>query len=149
MSYISELIGGLNELRGHAEARMRGTCKIERVVGTTVDDTGKEVAVIESVYDGKCYIRYPGLAFESTFDSAGVTVTQSRVVARIPFGPVIAVDDVITIVSDPDAPHLAGATLRVASIDDQSQSTAQRLLCEDNQKGVKVNEPQDIQDSDD
>src|SRR5699024_8156291 len=147
------LIDGLGELRSLVEDRMRGTCKIERVVGTTVDDDGKEVNVREQVYpdpewpaehphaDGKCYLRYPGLAFESTSDSVGVTVTQSRIVARIPFGPVIAVDDVITVLSDPDTPHLAGATLRVASIDDQSQATAQRLLCEDNQKGVRINEP--------
>ncbi len=141
MTFANELIAGLTELRGLAEERMRGTCRIARVVGTTVGDYGEEVPVWEAVYEGKCYLRYPGLAFESTFDSVGVTVTQSRVVARIPFGPVIAVDDVITVLSDPDTPHLAGATLRVASIDDQSQATAQRLLCEDNQKGVKINEP--------
>ena len=141
MTFANELIAGLTELRRHAEERMRGTCRIARVVGTTVGDYGEEVPVWETVYEGKCYLRYPGLAFESMFDSVGVTVTQSRLVARIPVGAGSFVADVITVLSDPDTPHLAGATLRVASIDDQSQATAQRLLCEDNQKGVRINEP--------
>lgn len=92
------------------------------------------------VYAGKCYVRYPGLAFESNLDSVAVSVAQSRVVVRVPFGVAFRPGDVITVLSDPDTPHLAGTVLRVASIDDQSQSTAQRLLCEDNQSGLPAQE---------
>lgn len=85
---------------------------------------------------GPCYMRYPGLAFENEHDSQGVTIVQSRVVARLPFGVIFRPGDLITILSDPDNPQMVGTVLRVASIDDQSQATAQRLLCEDNQAGV-------------
>ena len=125
--------------RGRAafERRMRATCVVTRVDGVTEDENGYEVPNTVTVYEGPCYFRYPGLAFESNFDSVGVTIAQSRLVGRFPFGPVFMVDDFVTVISDPDTPHLAGTVMRVASIDDQSQATAQRLLLEDNQKGVK------------
>ena len=76
------------------------------------------------------------MAFETAYDSVGVAISQSRVVVRVPFGTVYRVGDRVTIVSDPDNPQLVGTVYRVASIDDMSQATAQRLLCEDNQAGV-------------
>lgn len=119
---------------------MRATCKVERPGERVPDGRGGETVEMLPVYTGKCYVRYPGLAFESTFDSVGVTVAQSRVVLRVPFGPTFRPGDVATILSDADTPHLAGTVLRVASIDDQSQATAQRLLCEDNQSGMPAQE---------
>lgn len=140
--------GVLRKGRAQTEKRMRATAIVVRKIGTTVDDYGREVPELKQVYpdpswpsdhphaDGKCYFRYPGLAHPSIFDSAGITITQSRVVGRFPFGPEFAVGDVVTIISDLDTPHLAGTELTVSSIDDQSQATAQRLLLDDNQKGV-------------
>lgn len=121
---------------------------IERKTGTTDDGRGGVVAVWEQVYPdlawpddhpdaaGPCYTRYPGLANESTFDSAGASVVQSKLVLRVPFGVAFRPGDRATILSDVDNPQMAGTVLRVASIDDMSQATAQRLLCEDNQAGV-------------
>lgn len=138
--------------RAKTESRMTSTAVVDRKVGTTVDDYGREVPELVRVYpdpswpddhphaDGKCYFRYPGLAFASTYDSVGVNITQSRVVGRFPFGPEFMVGDVVTIISDRETPHLAGAELTVASIDDQSQATAQRLVLDDNQKGVDEDE---------
>lgn len=112
-------------------------CRIVRVDGVTEDEDGYEVSNFVTVYEGPCYTRYPGLAHETSFDSIGVDVTQSRLIVFVPHGPVFAVGDVVTIVDDPNTPHLEGTVLPVASIDDQSHASAQRLLCQDNQKGVR------------
>lgn len=138
--------------REQTEARMTSTAVVHRKIGTEVDDYGVEVPKLKMIYpapswsddhphaDGKCYFRYPGLAFASVFDSVGVTVTQSKIVGRFPFGVEFAVGDVVTILHDQHTPHLAGTELTVSSIDDQSQATAQRLLLDDNQKGVDDDE---------
>lgn len=144
-----ELGEALAEMRADAISRMRATCIITRPTGKIVTDLeGNDTREMVQVYpdpswteehphaDGKCYLRYPGLAHEQSFDSQGTDVSQSRIVLRVPFGPVFRPGDVATITSDADTPHLTGTALRVASVDDQSQATAQRLLCEDNQSGV-------------
>lgn len=117
-------------------ARMRGTCTVTRPGAPVTDDDGVVTTPQPVIFEGPCYLRYPGLAFENEHDSQGVTIVQSRVVARLPFGTIFRPGDLITIESDPDNPQMVGTVLRVASIDDQSQATAQRLLCEDNQAGV-------------
>lgn len=142
------IASALPYLRGEAESRMRGTCLIDRLGATTTDDDGTVTRERDQVYPdpswpeghphgaGKCYVRYPGVAFEASPTSAGVTIVNSRVIVRIPFGVVIRPGDRVQIAADPDNPQLAGAVYRVASIDDQSQATAQRLLCDDAQAGV-------------
>lgn len=124
--------------RRRFKKRMRDTCIIERPGEKISDGRGGETVEMLLVYEGKCYLRYPGLAFETNHDLAGVNVVESRAVVRVPFGPVFRPDDVIEITASADTEHLVGTRLRVASIDDQSQATAQRLLCEDFQKGVKT-----------
>lgn len=105
--------------------------------GLPVDDGQGGVIVTQTViYEGPCYAEYPGIAFESKFEVAGAGGVQARNLVRVPFGVVFRPGDVVTIISSPTNPQLAGTVLRVASIDDQSQATAQRLLCEDNQAGV-------------
>ena len=116
--------------------RMRDSCSVVRP-GLPVDDgQGGVVPSSTPVYEGICYLRYPGLAQGAMLAAAGAGVAQSRIVVRVPFGPVFRPGDVVTILASLDTPHLAGTVLRVASIDDQSQAAAQRLLCEDNQSGV-------------
>lgn len=136
MNFGSALAVGLAELRVHAESRMRGTCVIERPAGTTTDDDGVVTATFETVYEGKCYTRYPGLAQEANREVGGATVVESRIVVRIPFGTIHRPGDRVTITADLDNPQLAGAVYRVESIDDQSQATAQRLLCSMPQSGA-------------
>lgn len=119
--------------------RMRATCTIRRVTGTTLDPlTGADVPVyaVPNVYAGPCYTRYPGLAFEQNPEAGGAVYTISRLVVRIPHGAQIRPGDLVTIDADPDNPQMAGTTVRVASAGDQSQASAQRLLCEDYQDGV-------------
>lgn len=134
--------------RAAFRARMRGTCVIRRFGDAVTDADGRVTAPSTQVYPdpawpaehpdsaGPCYVRYPGLAFEQNFESVGVTVVESRVVVRIPFGVVIRPKDEVEILADPDNPQLVGTRLLVASIDDQSQATAQRIVCRDRQAGV-------------
>lgn len=123
------------------ESRMRSRCKVERVKGTVVDDYGVEHPNVITVYESlPCYINYDGVPFESTYDSAGVSVVQGRVELVTLVDADVVIDDVVTVVSDPDNPSLVGAKYRAASQVPRSQGTRQRVLLEDNQKGVKVNE---------
>ena len=129
----------LEQARAAFLRRMRATCTIRRVTGTTLDPlTGADVPVyaVPNVYEGPCYTRYPGLAFEQNPEAGGAVYTISRLVVRIPHGAQVRPGDLVTIDADPDNPQMAGATVRVASADDQSQASAQRLLCEDYQAGV-------------
>lgn len=136
VNFGEQVAAGLAELRIHAESRMRGTCTIERPAGDAVtDDDGVVTRGFGEVYAGKCYTRYPGLAQEANREAGGTTITESRIVVRIPFGPICKPGDRVTITADLDNPQLAGAVYRVESIDDQSQATAQRLLCSDLQSG--------------
>lgn len=130
--------------RGRAmfEARYRGRCTVERATDDSeIDDYGRETPVVETIYeDLPCYVSYDGVPFESTYDSAGVTITQGRVELITAVGKNIVVDDVVTITSDPDSPELVGNSFRVASQVPRSQGTRQRVLLEDNQKGVWTND---------
>lgn len=137
MTFGTDLAAGLAELRIHAESRMRGTCTIDRPTGAQVtDDDGVVTSAFEQVYEGKCYTRYPGLAQEANREVGGATVVESRIVVRIPFGTIHKPGDRVTIVADLDNPQLAGDVYTVESVDNQSQATAQRLLCSDNQSGA-------------
>lgn len=140
-TFGDDLLSVLPELRAMAESRMRGTCTIRRPIpGQEELDPvlpGRVVPAYEPepIYADACYTRYPGLAHEQNPVFAGATDVVSRVIVRIKFGAIVRPGDVVTINSDPDNPQLVGTVLRVASIDDQSQATAQRLICEDFQAG--------------
>ena len=135
MNFADQIAVALSMGRELAEARMRGSCVIERRTGETVDDYGVVVPSWEAVYSGKSYVRYPGIAFEASREVAGATVTEARVVVRIPFGTQHRPGDRVTVTADPDNPHLVGDVYVVESVDSQSQATAQRLLCSDSQSG--------------
>lgn len=130
--------------RGRAafESRCRATCSIERSTGESViDDYGREYPEVIMVYDRlPCYLSYDGVPFESTYDLAGVSVTQGRIELVTATGRDIAVDDVVEVLEDPDNPLLVGTRYRVASRVPRSQATRQRVLLEDNQKGVDDDE---------
>jgi len=121
----------LPELRREAEERMRATCTIVRPGETETDADGNVTTPTTPVYAGKCYSRYPGLAFETNLNAQTVSVAQSKLVVRIPFGATIRPGDVVKFTADPHNPQLVGTRVVVTSIDDQSQATAQRLLCND------------------
>jgi hypothetical protein len=118
-----------------AESRMRATYRFTRESGEAVTDpnTGEVTHPDTVVYEGPAYSRYPGLAFEQSPEVGGAVFTISRLVIRCPFGPVFKPGDMGECLADPDNPQMVGARVRVESIDNQSQATAQRLLCSDPQ----------------
>lgn len=121
------------------DVRMRATCKITRPGDDLNEDDHGNVTPTETlVYEGKCYAHYPGLKFETNRESVGVRIAEYRAVVSIPFDPVIKEGDKVTIVADPDTPRLDGAVYQVATIDVQSQTTAQRLLCSGFHTGVNA-----------
>lgn len=140
------------DLREHARSRFeakrfRGQLLIETKGSQTTDKQGKVTTTWNTLYDGPFYARYPGLAWEQTPEVTGQTMAVSRIVIRIPFPersaafwkaspPKVPVGARLTVVSDPGNAQFAGTVLRVASIDDQSDATAQRLFCEDFQSGT-------------
>lgn len=126
----------LREDREYAESRMRGTCRITRPGPWVSDGAGGGSHVPTTVYEGRYYARYPGLAFEQNTEVAGGTAVVSRLVVRIPFGPICRPGDQVEVLTDPDNPQMVGVRLSVASVDDASQNTAQRLICNDFQGGV-------------
>lgn len=148
MTFGDDVATGLAELRAYAQTRMRASCTIIRPGAPVTDENGDVTTPSTQIYPdpswpedhplrrGPCYTRYPGLAFEQNADVGGASVVASRIVVRVPFGPICRPGDVVTITADPDNPQMVGARLQVASIDDQSQATAQRLLCVDYQAGV-------------
>ena len=129
---------------------MRGTCRITSAATTVTTDAAGDTSITPTtIYEGPVYMRYPGVPHEQTPEVAGATVALSRILVRIPFPhsgvgqwfvtpPTVRPGQVVEVLSDPDNPQLVGTRVRVASIDDQSQATAQRLLCEDFQAGVAM-----------
>jgi len=136
------LTATLARARARFELRMRARCEVVRMVGPpVVDDDGVERPNVVTVYESlPCYISYDGVPFESTYDSVGVSVVQGRVELVTQVDADVKGDDVITIVSDPDNPSLVGARFRAASQVSRSQGARQRVLLEDNQRGVKGSE---------
>jgi hypothetical protein len=113
---------------------MRGTYMVDRPGAATLDEeTGDTVCPATRVYSGRGYARYPGLAFERTPEAGAQVIVLARMVVRLPHGIVYLPGDVVTCSADPDNPGMVGKVLRVGSVDDQSQATAQRLLCDDYQ----------------
>lgn len=116
--------------------RMRATVRIERPGEPVTGADGRVTTPRTTLYEGRGYTRYPGLAFEQNPEVGGATLTLSRILVRVPHGIQYRPNDVVTIVADPDNPQMAGTELQVQSSDDQSQATAQRLLCSDPQSGA-------------
>lgn len=115
--------------------RMRGLYLVIRPGDPVTDENGDVTYPFAVVHDGKGYTRYPGIPFEQNADVGGALVARSRAVIRIPFGPIVRPGDLVYVRSDPDNPQLVGTIVRVGSIDDQSQATAQRLIADDLQSG--------------
>lgn len=126
---------------------MRATVRIDEPGELTTDAFGDVHPTNNPVYLGPAHTRYPGLAFEKAVNLVGAEAVVSRLVVRIPFPesgrgewfvapPVVRPGQVVTVVDDRDTPQLVGTRLRIASIDDQSRASSQRLICEDFQSGV-------------
>lgn len=123
--------------RREAEKRMRADVVITRP--DPLDPTAKHAPVYGTEdAPGRARMRYPGLAHEQVPEAAGARITRTRIVVSIPHGVQVNPHDVVRVIRDRDNPTLDGQTYSVGSIDDQSQSSAQRLLCNDIQSGRQL-----------
>lgn len=128
-------------------SRMRARCRVWLVdssLEVTDLETGEVTPFREVLYESlPAYTRYPGMAWETNHPVGGAVIVDSRLVVRVPFefdGALVSfpVNSVIEWLADPDNPKLVGSEFLVRSFDDQSQATAQRVICEDTQRGVVV-----------
>lgn len=132
------MIGGvLSQGRAAFERRMRASIRVDRVVSRDTDPlSGKPIIAYRQVYAGKAYFRYPGLAWEQNHTTGAAQLVTSRIVCRIPFGAQLLPGDVVNVLADADNPQMVGSKFTVDSTDDQSQSTAQRIIVTDYQSGL-------------
>ncbi|HEY9353403.1 MAG TPA: DUF6093 family protein [Nocardioides sp.] len=83
-----ELAAALPEVRRHAESRMTSRLLLRRKTGATVIVDGKDVAELSDVYvDLPCWVDWEASGPNSGVNvnvGAGVTVTRSRRVLKIP-----------------------------------------------------------------
>lgn len=134
------------------QKRLRARCHItvvDPLREVTDPVTGVVSPYTQTLYaDVPCYTRYPGIAFEDKHPVGGIQLVDSRIIVRVPHDfrtvggdwvpYVIPVNAVIVWDSDPDNPKLVGTRFQVKSLDEQSQASALRVLCDDTQKGVVV-----------
>lgn len=147
MNFGDELAeGGLIELRGHAESRMRATCEIERWAGETTVG-GVATDTYAPIYpapewpddhphaDGKCRMTDFN-AHPSTPEVAGANVVVNQPRVLIPTGaPKVIPGDRVRILTDPDNPVVPGTVLHVAGVRGKSQEIQRHLICDDLQTG--------------
>lgn len=141
----------LSVLRPLMTARMRATCTIDRPGAPTTSADGEVTCTATRMYPdpgweddhpysaGPCYARVASLVATAQ-EAGGRLVTVSPVVVRVPHGVTFWPGDVVTWVTDVDNPGMVGKVLRVTSVSDQSQGTAQRLTCDDYQGPPLVTE---------
>lgn len=131
--------GPLLELQQNAEGGMTNPCRIDRVIGITVDELGNEVpAFAPVVYEGPCKIR-SYRPYEEARDVAGGTVTTQRYDVHIPAVsriPALLADGVVTTwagpvrVGDYATVTMGGLerVFRIGAPHHLTRQTAQRML---------------------
>ena len=117
--------------RAAAERLMRATLRVERPTGETVldPDTLVEAEALELVYEGPGKVQTYE-AHEALVEVAGSSATKIRLRADFPVGSFApAVDDVVTVASNPDDDSLEGMVMQVVSISPvKSLATAYRVF---------------------
>lgn len=120
--------------RRQAEALMESTCTIRKVTGqSTNSSTGAVTDTTETVYTGKCRIRYRNQTVNPA-DSASQILTVQQLELSIPVtasgsGNVL-VDHVATIDTNPLDTSMVGKTFRIAGVHAQTHATARRFPVE-------------------
>lgn len=127
-----DILAALPEMRAHAESLMLDACRAERPGPPIFNPaTGVDEPSLTLLYEGRCKVQtYEG--HETTREAGGALVTEQRYSVHVPmaaFAP--KVGDVITIISSPEDPFLAGRTYRVVAPLHKTLTTARRLGVED------------------
>lgn len=113
---------------------MESTCTIRKVTGqSTNSSTGAVTDTTETVYTGKCRIRYRNQTVNPA-DSAAQVLTVQQLELSIPVNGTgsgdVLVDQVATIDTNPLDASMVGKTFRIAGVHAQTHATARRFPVE-------------------
>jgi hypothetical protein len=123
--------GALTAGRRAAERRMKDTCTIRRVTGSSTDDDGVVTPTLDVVYVGKCKVQVDE-GQEANPEAGGHTFTIQRLRVDLPVARTVEdykplIGDIPTIDTAHADPHLAGQEYRVVKLLHKTEATAYRL----------------------
>jgi hypothetical protein len=121
-------------LRGRlaAEANMVDACTIQRVTGTSTNDTTGVVTITYlPIYSGKCRVQQ-SVPVSKPADVGQAHVWLQRLELQVPMSVTgIASDDLVTITASLLDADLVGRTFRVRELGHKSHMTARRVQLEE------------------
>lgn len=138
---MSEVVGGvLAAGRARAQSLMESTVRIRRKTGETRNTaTGQITPTWSTIYEGPARIRFTGTQ-PRDIDAAGQQLVEQTPIVGLPIGDdprivtgtsgAVNVDDVGSVLTNPDDSSIVGGEFRVAGRHDQTHSTARRLPVE-------------------
>jgi hypothetical protein len=121
-------------LRGRlaAEANMVDACTIQRVTGTTTNDTtGVVTPTYTTIYSGRCRVQQV-VPIAKPAHVGEAAVWLQRLVLQVPMSVTgIASDDLVTITASLLDPDLVGRTFHVRELGHKTHMTARRVQLEE------------------
>ena len=103
---------------------------IQRDTGATTQDpvTLEETPVFETVYTGKCKLKFPGMQ-PAEVSVPGMVVVEQDAILSLPVDGSggVKVDDIWTCTENVLDPSLVGVSLRIAGMHHQTSATARRF----------------------
>lgn len=132
--------GQLESARGRAQARMTSTVRIRRATGKSKNPaTGRIEPVWAVIYEGPGRVRQSN-AQPRNIDAAGQRLAEQSPTVGLPIGDdprivsgssaAVRVDDVGTVLTNPEDPDRVGQQFRIAGTHDQTHSSSRRLPVE-------------------
>lgn len=113
--------------RAAAEALMRDTCTIRRVIGETTGPGGVVVPTYSVIYTGKCRVQQPNA--QATPQSPGEAyVLMLRLEVHLPMSVTgLQAEDQVTVDSSVHDPDLPGRVFLIRDLAHKSHATARRV----------------------
>lgn len=119
-------------MRAQAESRMSDSCKVFRLIKSSVidEDTGTYPTVEQVAYSGQCRVKHPSTAAkDANSGSQLVVISQSEI--HLPLSAVgVLPADLVEITACPTRPDQVGRLFTIAAPFDGSQTTALRYRVE-------------------
>lgn len=121
--------------REFVEQLMVSTCLIERATGETTSNpvTLEETPVYATIYAGPCRVKLTD-ARPVIGQIPGTYTTKQPAALALPIGALgsadVAIDDRVTVITNPLDPAVVGAGGRIAGLNRQTLATARRFYIE-------------------
>ena len=116
--------------RRFTEASMTTLGIIQRDTGATTSDpiTYEETPVYETIYTGKCKVKFPDMQ-PAEVSVPGMVVVEQDAILSLPIegSGGVRVDDIWTCTENVLDPSLVGVKLRIAGVHHQTSATARRF----------------------